>query len=199
MTGWMQAIIADGGYPGIFLLMFLETVFPPIPSEVIMSMAGLQVARGTMTLTGAILSGTAGAMAGNLVWYLVARWLGMERLRPLIERHGRWLTMDWAEVDRGERWFMRRGYLFVCIGRMMPTIRSLVSVPAGLMRMPLAPFILWSSIGTMGWSAMLATGGWILGTRFAAMEAWLGLASTLLLAAMGGWYLWRVFTWRPSR
>jgi len=199
MTEWVQAMIAEGGYLGVFLLMFGETVFPPIPSEVIMSLAGLQAAKGSMSLSGAILAGTGGAMLGNLVWYAVARGLGIDRLRPLIERHGRWLTMDWAEVDRGERWFSRHGYLFVCIGRMLPTIRSLVSVPAGLMRMRVLPFMLWSSIGTLGWSTMLAIGGWVLGTRFAEMEAWLGLASTLLLLALGGWYLWRVLTWKRSR
>jgi len=199
MTDWVQGLIADGGYWGVLLLMFGETIFPPIPSEVIMSMAGLQVAKGNMELSGAILAGTAGAMLGNIVWYLAARRLGLERLRPMIERHGRWLTMDWAEVDRGERWFSRHGYLFVCVGRMLPTVRSLVSIPAGLMRMRFLPFILWSSIGTFGWSALLAVGGWILGTRFAEMEVWLGLASTVLLAAMAAWYLWRVLTWRSSR
>lgn len=199
MTDWVRQLIADGGYLGVFLLMFGETIFPPIPSEVIMSMAGLQVAKGTMELPVAILAGTAGAMLGNIVWYLAARWLGLDRLRPLIDRYGRWLTMDWSEVDRGERWFARHGYLFVCIGRMIPTIRSLVSIPAGLMGMRFLPFVLCSSLGTLGWSTMLAVGGWILGTRFAEMEAWLGVASTILLAAMAGWYLWRVATWRPSR
>jgi membrane protein DedA with SNARE-associated domain len=199
MTDWVQAMIAEGGYLGLFLLMFGETIFPPIPSEVIMSMAGLQVAKGTMSLIGAIVAGSMGAMLGNIVWYLVAFRLGMDRLRPLIERHGRWLAMDWDEVDRGERWFLRHGYLFVCIGRLLPTLRSLISIPAGLMRMRFLPFCLWSSIGTLGWSAMLAIGGWILGTRFAAMEAWLGVASSGLLVMMGGWYLWRVATWRHSR
>ena len=199
MTDWVQEIIAQGGYLGLFLLMFGETVFPPIPSEVIMSMAGLQVAKGHMSLTFAIVAGSAGAMLGNIAWYLAARGLGIARLKPLIDRYGRWLTMKWAEVDRGERWFRRHGHLFVCVGRMLPTIRSLVSIPAGLMRMRFVPFVLWSSVGTIGWSAMLATGGWILGTRFAEMEAWLGFASTLLLVMMGGWYLWRVATWRPSR
>ena len=199
MTDWVQAIIAEGGYFGLFLLMLAETIFPPIPSEVIMSMAGLQAAKGAMSLPIAIVAGSSGAMLGNIAWYFAARALGLARLKPLIDRHGRWLTMDWAEVDRGERWFSRHGYLFVCIGRMMPTIRSLVSVPAGLMKMPLLPFVIWSSVGTAGWSAMLAIGGWVLGTRFAEMEAWLGLASSLLLIAMGGWYLWRVLTWRPSR
>ena len=199
MTDWVQAIIAEGGYLGLFLLMLAETIFPPIPSEVIMSMAGLQAAKGAMSLPIAISAGSSGAMLGNLAWYFAARALGLARLKPLVDRHGRWLTMDWAEVDSGERWFSRHGYLFVCIGRMMPTIRSLVSVPAGLMKMPLLPFLIWSSLGTLGWSAMLAIGGWILGTRFAEMEAWLGLASSLLLIAIGGWYLWRVLTWRPSR
>lgn len=199
MTGWVQEMIAQGGYFGLFLLMFAETVFPPIPSEVIMSMAGLQVAKGNLALSPAILAGSAGAMLGNIVWYILARALGMKRLKPLIDRHGRWLTMDWNEVDRGERWFMRHGYLFVCVGRMLPTIRSLVSVPAGLMRMRILPFVFWSSLGTIGWSAMLAIGGWILGTRFAEMEAWLSLAANLMLTVLGAWYLWRVLRWRPSR
>nr|WP_047165679.1 DedA family protein [Sphingomonas sp. Y57] len=199
MTDWVQQLIADGSYLGLFLLMFAETVFPPIPSEVIMSMAGLQAAKGTMQLPVAIAAGSAGAMLGNIVWYLAARQLGLDRLRPLIERHGRWLTMDWAEVDRGERWFMRHGYLFVCLGRMLPTARSLISVPAGLVRMRFLPFLLWSSVGTVGWSTLLAVGGWVLGTRFAAMEAWLGTASTLLLLALGSFYVWRVLTWSPSR
>ena len=199
MTDWVQDIIAHGGYLGVFLLMFAETVFPPIPSEVIMSMAGLQAAKGTMSLTLAILFGSGGAMLGNIVWYLVARWLGLQRFKPLVDRYGRWLTMDWEEVHRGERWFKRHGYLFVCVGRMMPTIRSLISIPAGLLRMRFIPFVLWSSLGTIGWSAMLAIGGWVLGTRFAEMEAWLGVGSTILLITMGGWYLWRVMTWRPNR
>ena len=198
MTGWVQEMIGQGGYLALLLLMFAETVFPPIPSEVIMSMAGLQVAKGHMALAPAILAGSAGAMLGNIAWYLLAFCLGMHRLKPLIDRHGRWLTMDWEEVDRGERWFQRHGYLFVCIGRMLPTVRSLISVPAGLMRMRFLPFTFWSSLGTIGWSAMLAFGGWFLGTRFAEMEAWLGFAANVMLAAMAGWYLWRVFNWHPS-
>lgn len=199
MSDWIQRLIADGGYFGLFLLMLAETVFPPIPSEVIMSMAGLQAAKGILSLPSAILSGSAGAMLGNLLWYLAARWLGMDRLRPLIERHGRWLTLDWAEVERSERWFSRHGYLVVFIGRMTPTLRSLISVPAGLLRMPILPFIAWSALGTIGWSAMLALGGWLLGTRFTEMEVWLDAAATVALALMAAIYLWRLARWRrPS-
>jgi len=78
-------------------------------------------------------------------------------------------------------------------------VRSLVSIPAGLMRMRVAPFLAWSSLGTIGWSAMLAIGGWVLGTRFAEMEAWLGVGSTLVLLALAAFYLWRLISWRPSR
>jgi membrane protein DedA with SNARE-associated domain len=199
MSDWIQRLIADGGYFGLFLLMLAETVFPPIPSEVIMSMAGLQAAKGVLSLPGAILSGSAGAMLGNLLWYLLARWLGMDRFRPLIERHGRWLTLDWAEVERAERWFSRHGYLVVFVGRMTPTLRSLISVPAGLLRMPILPFIAWSALGTIGWSAMLAFGGWLLGTRFSEMEVWLDIAATVALALMAGVYLWRLVRWRRPR
>ena len=199
MTNWIERMIAEGGYLGLFFLMLAETIFPPIPSEVIMSMAGLQASKGTMALLPAILAGSGGAMLGNLLWYAVARGLGMRRLQPLIERHGRWLTVDWAEVVKAERWFVRHGRLFVCIGRMLPTLRSLVSIPAGLMKMGLMPFLLCSSIGTTGWTAMLASGGWLLGSRFAELEAWLGLLSSILLTAITFAYVWRLCRWRPGR
>jgi len=197
MTDWITGLIEQGGYVAIALLMFLETVFPPIPSEVIMSLAGFAAAQGKISLAPTIMSGAAGAMVGNAVWFWAARALGMERLKPLILRHGRWLTMGWSDVARAERWFARNGHGFVCIGRMMPTIRSLVSVPAGLMRMATLPFLLWSSLGTLGWTTMLALVGWVLGRRFAEVEVWLNHLSTALIAAMLLWYLWRVIRWQP--
>src|SRR3712207_4895580 len=105
MADWVIRLIDATGYGGVFLLMFLETVFPPIPSEVVMPVAGIRAAHGPMNLGGVVASGTAGAMAGNLVWYLVARWVGLARFRPFIERHGRWLTMDWCDVERVETMF----------------------------------------------------------------------------------------------
>ncbi len=194
MIDWVRALIADGGYLAVFLLMFAETLFPPIPSEVIMSLTGFEAAAGTMSLWIAILAGTAGAMLGNIAWYWFARLLGIDRLKPLVDRFGRWLTMGWAEVLRAESWFARHGTLFVCLGRMMPSARSLVSVPAGLLRMRFWPFMLWSSIGTLGWTALLAGAGWLLGARFA-----LSILSTLMLVLMAGGYLWRVLTWREAR
>ena len=109
MGDWTIRLIDQTGYVGIFLLMFLETIFPPIPSEVIMPIAGVRAAQGPLTLWGVIASGTAGAMLGNLFWYALARVIGMRRFRPFIERYGRWLTMDWDDVEKAERLFGRFG------------------------------------------------------------------------------------------
>ena len=109
MADWVIRLIDATGYVGVFFLMFLETVFPPIPSEVIMPIAGMRAAHGPMTLRGVIASGTAGAMFGNLFWYLAARVIGIERFKPFIDRYGRWLTMDWYDVEKAERLFGRFG------------------------------------------------------------------------------------------
>lgn len=109
MGQYIQQHIDQLGYLGIALLMFVETVFPPLPSEVIMPLAGVRASRGAMSLPGVIVAGAAGAMAGNVVWYGTARAIGVDRLRGLIDRHGRWATLDWAEVERAEDWFRRHG------------------------------------------------------------------------------------------
>src|SRR5215203_6184947 len=127
MSDWVVRLIEQSGYLGIGFLMFLETIFPPIPSEVIMSVAGVASAKGKLDFWLVVLSGTTGAMLGNTVWYLGARALGVDRLRPFIRRHGKWLTVSWAEVQRAERWFGIHGPAFVLFARMLPTVRSLVS------------------------------------------------------------------------
>lgn len=196
MSDWVIRMIEQAGYIGVFLLMFLETVFPPIPSEVIMPLAGVKAARGSMTLWGVILAGTAGAMFGNFFWYLLARVIGIERFRPFIERHGRWLTLDWYDVEKAERLFGRFGGIVVGIGRMLPTIRSVVSIPAGLLHMRLKSFLIWSSVGTAGWSSALAIAGHELGRRFVTIEDVLGPLSMAVIALIIGAYLYRQLTWR---
>src|SRR3546814_2071898 len=109
MFDWIVQVIDQLGYAGILLLMLAETMFPPIPSEVIMPIAGVLAVRGEMSLTGIIISGTAGAMLGNFLWYLVARMIGVERFKPMLDRYGRWLTMDWYDVQKAERLFGRSG------------------------------------------------------------------------------------------
>ena len=145
MSDWIVRLIEQSGYLGVAFLMFLETVFPPIPSEVIMSIAGVTAGQGKLSLGWVIAAGTTGAMLGNILWYLAARALGIMRLKPIILRYGRWITMSWSEVQRAERWFASHGTFFVFLGRMLPTVRSLVSVPAGLLKMSFRRFLLAST------------------------------------------------------
>ena len=195
MADWVIRLIEQSGYAGIALLMFLETVFPPVPSEVIMPIAGVAAADGSMTLGGVIASGTAGAMAGNFFWYLIARWVGLKRFRPFIEKNGRWLTLDWYDVEKVERLFGRFGPVIVGIGRMMPTIRSVISIPAGLVHMRLTKFLFWSTVGTAGWSALLAVAGYVLKQQFGDIEQVLGPLSSVVIGLIVAAYVWRQLTW----
>ena len=196
MADWVIRLIEQSGYLGVGFLMFLETIFPPIPSEVIMSVAGVQAGQGKLDYGLVVASGTAGAMLGNIVWYLLARALGIERLHPFIDRWGRWLTMTWAEVQRAEEWFRNHGTFFVFLGRMLPTVRSLVSVPAGLLKMRFKTFFFASLLGTAGWTALLAFAGFKLGENYSAVDSVLGPASNAILAVLAIGYVYRVWTHR---
>jgi membrane protein DedA with SNARE-associated domain len=198
MEDWIIQLVDWAGYWGVAALMLLETVFPPVPSEVIMTVAGVSAARGSMTLEGTILAGTAGAMLGNWFWYWLAIRFGEARMHLFIDKYSRWLTLDWDEVERGERLFARHGSIIVLIARMIPTLRSLISVPAGLFRLSLGRFLVFSTIGTLGWSAALAGAGYFLGTQFAALETWLGPLSNAVIGLIVVTYLWRVLTWKPK-
>ena len=194
MDNWVVRLIEQSGYLGVGFLMFLETIFPPIPSEVIMPVAGVAAAKGKMDYPLVVAAGTAGAMLGNIVWYLAARALGVDRLRPFITRYGRWLTLSWREVERAERWFRGNGVFFVFLGRMLPTVRSLVSVPAGLLRMRFRTFVIASTLGTMGWTALLAGAGYKLQENVGQVEEMIGPASNAVLVVLAAGYLWRLWT-----
>ena len=198
MEDWIIRLVDWAGYWGVALLMLVETVFPPVPSEVIMTVAGVSAARGNMTLEGTILAGTAGAMLGNWFWYWLAIRFGEARLHVIIDRFSRWLTLDWDEIERGERLFEKHGSIIVLVARMIPTLRSLISIPAGLFRMSLRRFLVFSTIGTLGWSAALAGAGYFLGSQFQDVEKWLGPLSTGVIALIVLTYLWRVFPWKKK-
>ena len=197
MEDWIIRLVDWAGYWGVAFLMLLETVFPPVPSEVIMTVAGVSASRGNMTLTGTIAAGTAGAMLGNWFWYWLAIKFGEARMHIFIDKYSRWLTLDWEEVERGERLFQRYGSTIVLVARMIPTLRSLISIPAGLFGMSLRRFLVFSTIGTAGWSAALAGAGYFLGSQFEDVEKWLGPLSTLVIAAIVVTYVWRLWRWKP--
>ena len=196
MSDWVINLIDGMGYLGITFLMFLETVFPPIPSELIMSLAGIRAGQGELDYTLVVIAGTTGAMAGNYLWYAFAKWLGMERFHPFIDRWGRWLTITWPEVKRAEKWFDEHGSFFVFLGRMLPTVRSLVSIPAGLLEMPLRPFLIASTFGTAIWTAALAYAGFELGANVEEIDSYLGPISSTVIAVLVLGYVWRLWTHR---
>src|SRR5678815_462034 len=194
MSDWVVRLIEQSGYLGVGFLMFLETLFPPIPSEVIMPVAGIATAQGKMNFAATVAAGTAGAMLGNVFWYLAARALGHDRLRPFIERHGKWLTISWKDVERAHRWFDRHSIALVFLGRLVPTIRSVVSIPAGLLDMRFRNFVIASTIGTAVWTAVLAGAGYKLQENFRDIGKVIGPASNLILGALVIAYVWRLLT-----
>jgi len=199
VTDWITGIIASAGYWGVGLLMFFETMFPPIPSEVIMPLAGVYAAQQDLTLWGVILAGTVGALVGNVLWFVLAWKLGLDRFEQFLIRYGRIFTMDETEIARGRKLFADHGGAIVGVGRVIPTIRSLISVPAGLVRMEVRTFLFYTSVGTFVWTMGLAVAGYLLGTRFADIDRILGPLSTAVIGICIAVYLYRVVTWKKRK
>ena len=198
MHDWIIALIEGGGYWGIVFLMALENIFPPIPSELIMGVGGLAVAHGTMELGPLLLAGTLGATIGNYVLFVVADRLGVERLKPFVRRHGRWLTLEWSEVEQASRFMRKHGQWVVFVLRFMPLLRTVISIPAGLAHMRHWQFLLYTAAGAGVWNVLLVLGGKWLGQTFSDTEAILNWGVGGLFALALVYYLWRVITWRRN-
>lgn len=192
MRDWIVGVVRSLGAGGVGALMFLENVFPPIPSELVMPLAGYLSARGQMDFTLAVTLGTAGALAGAVGWYVVGRRMGREGTRRWIRRRGRWIAVSIDDVERAQEWFDRHGGLTVLFGRLVPGLRTVVSLPAGFSEMPWPSFLLYSLVGTAVWTAALAWAGRLLGRQFQALEQWIGVVSWVVLGGVLAWYLWRV-------
>lgn len=183
------------GYWGIGLLMFLENLFPPIPSELIMPLAGYSAAQGQIALVPAIFAGVLGTMLGALPWYYLGRWISEERMARWLERHGRWLGIRPRELERSRRWFKRHGRKVVLWGRLIPGIRTLISLPAGFEMMPLREFLVYSTLGTTIWVTALTLAGYKLRRNFALVEQWLAPVSK----GIAGLLLVLLFVWLGRR
>ncbi|MHA6287883.1 DedA family protein [Maricaulis sp. CAU 1757] len=197
MDTWITEFLEQGGYPAIALLMFLENVFPPIPSELVMPLAGYAAQRGELSLVGVTLAGSLGSLAGAVFWYVLAIWFGLPRLKRLAARHGRWLTLHPDDIDRADAWFDRHGGRAVLLGRLVPAVRTLISVPAGVTGMPWWRFLAFTTIGTVAFTALLAWAGYSLGEEHEVVGQWIGPVSNTVLLVMLGVYLWRLLRWRP--
>jgi membrane protein DedA with SNARE-associated domain len=189
-------LVENGGYPGIVALMFAENLFPPIPSELIMPLAGFAAARGELNVFLAVAAGAAGSLAGAFFWYGVGRWLGSARLKRWADRHGRWLTLTPGDVDKSCAWFNRHSGKAVFIGRLVPAVRTLISVPAGIAGMGLARFLFYSALGTVLWTSFLAGLGYLLGDQYRQVSHWMNPVSNVIVGVLLLWYLYRVVTFR---
>lgn len=185
-------IVRELGIFGIALLMFAENLFPPLPSEVIMPLAGYLSSRGELAFWPAVLAGSAGSLAGALFWYWVGVRFTRERLDRWVASHGTWLAMTPDDVERSVEWFRGHGRYSVLLGRLMPLVRTLISVPAGFSRMPLPRFLALSAAGTVVWTGLLAWAGLFLGQQFQEVERWIGPVSWAVVAVAVITYVYRV-------
>ncbi len=196
MVQWINDLMTSLGYWGIGLLMFLENLFPPIPSELIMPLAGFTVSQGRMNFGLAVLAGTIGTMAGTFAWYCLGRVVNYQRLENLAIRYGKWIGVTVIEIDRVNNWFNQHGNKAVFFGRMVPGIRTLISLPAGMNKMSIASFTLYSTAGTLIWILALTTAGFLLGDNYAVIEQYLAPVSKVVLFGLIGlvsYWLFRKF------
>lgn len=191
MADWIVEVVGRLGYAGIFLLTLLENVFPPIPSEVIMPLAGFHTAKGELTFWGVTAAGSFGSLLGTLGWYWAGHRMGEEQLRRLIARHGRWLALEEHDVDQVKAWFQRHGTAAVFVCRLMPGLRTLISLPAGFQAMGMWQFLLPSAAGTILWTTALTYAGHLLGNRYAEVEGYLGIASWAAIGIIAVLYVYR--------
>ena len=171
------------GYLGIGLLMFLENLFPPIPSELIMPLAGYTATfpNTQIQVIPAIAAGVIGTILGAIPWYYAGLLLGQQRLQSLCDRYGKWIGISGKDIDKSVNWFEKYGYTAVLLGRMVPGIRTLISIPAGITKMPLIPFFIYSTIGTIGWVTLLTYAGYFLGANWKSVEEYIDVITKVVV------------------
>ena len=202
LTTWAKDFVESAGYVGVFLMVVLENVFPPIPSEAILPLAGFLAGEGRFWLPAVILAATMGAVAGALILYYAAYWFGEARLRWLIRKYGKWFAVSERDLDSANAWFDHHGYKAVFLCRMVPIVRSLVSLPAGLRRMNLVPFIAYTAIGSGLWNSLLIVAGWWLGDNWEDVSHLVDYLDYPMYVAIIGALIWFIrkkkFAAKPS-
>ncbi len=178
---WVRNTVSTGGYPALAGLILGENLFPPLPSELILPLAGYYVGQGEMTFVLAVLAATIGSVAGALILYAIARFGG----RAVVLRFGKVLRVKERDLDRGDEWFDRHGNWVVLFGRLLPGARSLVSIPAGLSEMPIVRFTALTALGSTVWNCALIGAGWALGEHYEKVGAIVGPVGTAVVGICG--------------
>ena len=199
MFNLVIGIIAKSGAWGVLILMLAENLIPIIPSELILPLAGFQAANGQFHPAAAILAGTVGSVFGGLAWYGLGYRLGLDRLRRMTERHGRWLPITSQELHKSHGWFQRWGSLAVCVGRALPGVRGVICIPAGITRTPLLTFLVCSTIGAAIWSTLLVFSGYALQSNYEAVHQWMNPVADGFLLLCVAFYFLRVACYRSAR
>ncbi len=180
----VENITTTLGYPGLVILMLAENLFPPIPSEVVMPFAGFLVDEGEMTLLGVLAAGTLGSLLGGLIIYWAGAALGKQRLKSLTARYGRYLMISECDLEQAVNFFERHGRVAVLVGRLVPGVRSLISLPAGVNRMPLRIYLLYTTLGTLAWNVVLVGAGVLLGQNWSNILAFVDTYEKVLWSLM---------------
>jgi len=167
------------GYGAILLAMFLENLIPPIPSELIMPLGGFYVHQGQLDFFPVVLAGLIGTVVGALPWYGIGRLVNEERIEQWLKKNGRWIGINPKELSRSRKWFNRYGISLVFWGRLVPGIRTLISVPAGVELMPITPFLIWTTAGSLLWTLFLTVAGFYLGDSYGKIEKWISPFSSI--------------------
>ena len=191
LANWVQDVINQFGYFGVALLVVIENIFPPIPSEIVLPFAGFVaqqgsagVAQSDTSVIGMMIAATIGSVVGALILYVISSAIGPERLRAFVQRFGRWFGVKQTDLLRAEAWFDRRSFVAVLVGRCVPLIRSIVSIPAGFRRMKLTSFILLTAVGSAVWNIALIGTGALLGDQWERVGEYVGVFQWLVIAAI---------------
>ena len=179
---WVEGIISTGGYPGLFFVMFLENVFPPIPSEVVLPLAGSLSLTGRFTIPLITIVGMLGSLTGAFLFYALGKWLGEVRLRNFVGKYGKYALLSVEDFDKSKGWFDKYDEWVIFFSRMVPIVRSLISIPAGVANMNLAKFSIYTILGTALWSFILSYAGRLLGEQWPVITDFINTYQNVVLA-----------------
>ncbi|WP_033543056.1 DedA family protein [Planococcus sp. CAU13] len=197
MEDWITSVMESYGYGGVFFLILLENIFPPIPSEIVLTVGGFMTTTTRLSIAGVIAASTAGSVAGAIILYCLGRWLSVERLEGVVEKYGKWLRVKKQDLHKADAWFDRYGMWTVFFGRLIPVVRSLISIPAGMSGMKLKWFLLFTISGTLIWNTILVIVGAAVGENREAIMRQLEIYSNVVYvvliagAVAGVWYFLR--------
>lgn len=194
LTTWILALLESAGHGGVIFLIALENIFPPIPSEIILPLTGFLVFKGELNFLGVVTASTIGSVLGALFLYYLSYRLGQKRVLRIADKYGKYIGLSKEDIQKSITWFHKHGTKLVLFGRIIPTIRSVVSIPAGIAQMDIKKFIVYTTIGSAIWNTILISVGWTLGEKWQGVQKYtkvLEYAVWIAIALGIGWLIWR--------